>query len=73
VYGDFLACTDRGREKAEMLLRKAIELDSEDCGAYYHFGKALLRWEQWYEARKMLDLAHRLGNDKALALLRHTR
>lgn len=70
VCGDFFACTDRGRQKAESLLKKAIELDDEDDGAYYMYGKALLRWERWSEARYMLERAHQLGHDSALALLK---
>lgn len=70
MYGDFLACTDRGKEKAETLLRRAIELDCEDSVAYYTLGKALLKWERWHEARAVLEQAHRLGDDRALPLLK---
>jgi tetratricopeptide (TPR) repeat protein len=73
AYGDFLACTDRGRERAESLLRKAIELDDENASAYYSYGKALLKWERWQEARNMLERAHQLGDERALVLLKaHT-
>ncbi len=70
AFGDFLASTDRGVDEAESLLRKAIKLDEEDDIAYYHYGRALLRWERWQEARTVLERARELGNDSAAILLK---
>jgi tetratricopeptide (TPR) repeat protein len=69
TFGDFLASTNRGREKAEFHLKKAIELDDRDPQARYFYGKALLRWERWHEATAMLQQSHRLGDEGALPLL----
>jgi tetratricopeptide (TPR) repeat protein len=70
VLGSFLAATDRGRQQADILLKRAIELDSEDSEAYYRYGEALLRWDRFLEARSFLEKAHQLGHERALPLLR---
>jgi protein O-GlcNAc transferase len=69
VYGDFLACDNRCTKKAESLLKRAVELDDQDPQAYFYYGKSLLRWERWHEARVMLEKADQLGDKEALPLL----
>ncbi|MEN6452387.1 MAG: tetratricopeptide repeat protein [Thermoguttaceae bacterium] len=70
LYGDFLASTDRGQKKAERLLKKAVELGDEDAQARFHYGKALLLWGRWQEAAAMLRESDRLGEERAIPLLR---
>ena len=70
TLGDFLASTDQGQLLSEKLLKRAIELDPEDADAHLFYGKALLNWHRYVEARRMLEKAHQLGNHSALPLLK---
>ncbi len=71
-YGGFLADEQRDIALAESHLRKAVELDPQDEESNYWLGKCLLRWNRHNEAKKYLDIATRLGHQKAAGLVAAT-
>lgn len=68
-YGDFLSAEQIDPERAEVLLRRALELDPDDEDSYFFLGRHLWRYERDDEARPFLEKAAALGNERATKLL----
>jgi tetratricopeptide (TPR) repeat protein len=69
-YGSFLAYEGKDKILAEKYLRHAVQLDPKDAEANYNLGKHLYYWNNNHEAIKYLKKAVKLGEEKALKVLR---
>lgn len=67
--GDFLSAEQINPERAEVLLRRAIEFDGDDATNNYMMGRHLWRYERDNEARPFLEKALTLGDERAGKLL----